>query len=105
MPERYQRKPEPPTTDKLYVAQYHAGTDLAGVREVAAMAYGGEAGECELPETGKVLLARYIYVGDHGSHPDYAVVRDGKFLCYSEKHGNLTEDSQPDLDHFYERAD
>ena len=99
---RYRRKPAPPVLDVLDAAEYKPGRPLGELAAVARLAR-GEVAECDLPQAGRVLVARWVdYPDNHPPAVQYTVVDPGDFLIYSEKYDNLSSDDARGLDHWYE---
>lgn len=102
MPQRYRRKPETKARETICVAEYQPGQPLDDLAAVAALAH-GEVAECELPQAGLVLVARWVdYPDDHPATVRYEVVDRGEFLVFSEQYDNLTNDDAAGLAHWYE---
>jgi hypothetical protein len=100
--QRYRRKPEARTQATVDVAEYQPGQPLDDLAAVAALAR-GEVAECELPQAGLVLVARWVdYPDDHGAQVRYEVVDRGEFLVFSPEYDNLSSSGAGELAHWYE---
>lgn len=102
--QKFNEKPkQPQARSGIYAAQYHTGGPLDDLLAVAKKA-GAQAvlAECPFPSL-TVLVVRWDRSFEDGPGKwDYEIVHDGDWLCYSEEHDLIFDDTTRGIEQWYD---